>query len=1137
MESRFRAGSLLGLCGLLVLSVNSAVCGQEPPVPAIPEVVAPKDDPENQSSPKFIYLPYSDLNGTFEKPEASAVVPSGEYRRLLKALQESQASLTLPDALISQADYEITVERDFARIKAQLKVHVMRQGWSELPVNFAGATIGSLSSDDQVLMRGRGDGRNTLLFPKEGEYDVELQLAAPVHQSPEAKEIAFECPPVALTSVRFTAPGAGQQVTLTPAGRPLRIEEKTPETTQVNAQVGVTGKLSIKWRAADSQKPTMDLLTSVNNRTLLTIADGLIHTETWLTYDILRGELDQARILLPKSTRLLDVLANQGVANWSTAEEGENQILTVKLTQPARQQLQITLRSESPLTESEFPVAGVSPDKVTGGIHAMDAVRESGQIAIRHSADLSVNVVQQQGLVRIESAEADPKLAGPNAMLFKFYSPQISLVLNSKPVEPRISVDQQIAIVLQEEELQFTNQLAYQIELAGLFEVVLQLPEGAIIDQVTCPQLKEFSVDPATRKLTVSLRERTLGTLGLLVQGHVSLKGQDSPEFKLPLLEPLSVERETGKVQLSAKESLEVQVLPEGLEAAQPLPIGGNTRRGDLVTFAAWTFNRRPVVIPVRVVHKPTRLRASVGTLISVDPEVTHVTSKVSFQVQYSPLGEFRIEVPEAISGRLQIEVEPGNTACAPIKQKTAGTAENGKVVWTIQTQRDVMGDQTFLLSYDLPSPAAQNATEKTLALQFVRPLGLVDDAGEVTTPLVEMRGEISLKKEKTLAISAVSSGEGIEQVDVRELTLLPRDGTLAFRYFRNDQDQPVGLNVQAGRFDIQDVVDTVVTRGLIEIVTSEDQAITYRCRFRVKSSERQRLLVALPPGLEVLGAFLNDREVKLEKADVPVPPSINQSLTPYWINVARPESSETPFLLTFQFLWNLKSGKHAHLLEESLLHLPIPAVAGGNQGVVQELKVIVWMPEQFTLLGDPDPFLLQKNRRPLSFILGTPADHRTSHLGDWVTDGGRGAGGFAELPTEGREAFVYTTLGNAGEITLRVWNKLWMTLLVSVTIVLIAWILLGTSWENKLGVLLLMAFAATLYGMFDSFGLWQLLHAARYGLLVMLAMWFLRGFFNLLRPQRGPDRRDYHPTNVPYAVIPPPGVFDHLQPDSGNAS
>jgi len=1151
---------------LLVISCVSGIfsvaqaqdsSASDQPIPA-----ASKEGASADSEPKTIYIPFSDLNQAFGKPDASVVIPRDEYRKLLEALRQGTNARIAPAAVIREADYKVHVDGDMARIAAHFKIHVLRQGWTEVPVQFGPATIGSMKSAENVLLRGLEDGKNGLLFPKAGDYDVELQLACRIQQSPDAREISFSCPMVSLTSLQVTVPGEGQKIEFVPAGinvSAAHSESKKSEgdqkVTQASANIGATSKITIRWSPSESQVPTMNLLASVNNRTLITLGDGLIHTEAFLSYDILRGELTQTRIVLPKAARLLDVFAEKETAAWTAAVEGDNQVVTVTLPHPVKQKLQLTVRSETPLSESEFSVAGISPEKTAMGIHALDAVREGGQIAVRHSNDLMVNVLEQQGLIRIENGDADPKLTGANALLFKFYSPQILLRLNARPVEPRLQVDHQIELLFRETELQFVNRLSYLVERAGVFELTYQLPEGALIDQVSSPQMKEFSLDSATRKLTVSLRERTQGRIDVQIRGHLPLAESGQNDVKLPLLEPLQVDREQGSVQVFSPEAMEVQAASTGLESAQPEPIGPEIRNGNLQLASAWTFTRRPVVIPVHVLHKPTRLQATLGTVVQLEPELAHVSSTLTYQIEYAPVDEFRMEIPEMVSSRVQIEIPPGDTTSAPIKQRTQAPPQNGLVVWTIQTQRKVAGQQTFLITYDqIPTSSETTASSSTTnstassanaetapsahsgqnyEFHPIRPLGSLNADGKETAPVVEFRGEITLKKDRTLAMTANTTGNGIEQVDVRELKLLPTDGTLAFRYFRDDAENPVALNVKTGRFDLQDVVATAVSRGLVEIVASEDQSVTYRCRYRVKSTERQRLLVFLPKDLEVLGAFLNDREVKLEKADIKPPAGLSDALVPFWVNVARPESSETPFLFTFQFLWNLKSGTTSHLLQESLLHLPLPVIGQENRGVVQELKVVIWMPREYALVGDPDPFLLAKRDRTCSFIRGMPANHSTAGLEEWVTAGETRATGFAELPTEGRKAFIFSTLGGPSEITTRVWNKTWMTVLISVALALIGWILLGTSWENKLGILLLMAFIAVMYGLFDSHGLAQGIHAARYGLAFVLIMWFIRCLSHPFRPAPSVKPPEYCSTEIPYAVIPPPGVFDRLQPGS----
>lgn len=1098
-----------------------------------------KPDPAKNSPPRTIYVPFSELNSTLDPGDSKVVIPQSEYRRILEALKSGEREAKIPSAVISSADYQIDVEDDQALIKAALKVDALREKWADVPVQFGNASIGGIvSRPEGAILSGQGDGKYLLIFPESGRYEIELDLAAKVQQSPESKKVDVVCPPTGLATVQVTVPGENQRIQIQPEGVRHSVQEQPEGKTRAVARMGGVSAFTINWKPPQSQMPAMDLLASVDNQTVINIADGLIHTEASLNYHILRGSLSQVRFAIPKSARLLDVVVDGGGRRWTTAEEGGEQIVTATLNPTALGKCQIVIRTEAKLPDEEFTLIGGEGANSVAGVRTLDTVRESGTVVVRHSADLSVQVLQQQGLVRVENTESRQNTEDANALRYKFYSPQTRLTMTVRPLEPRVSVVQTSKFTLREQELNLSSQFQFDIEQAGIFELVFQVPPDVVVDQVQCPEMKEFNFDTESRKLTLSLRQKTIGALKVDLQGHRPLSGDFSGELQLPIVEPLSVDRETGTVTLVSQDALSVQALPEGVGAAQPLPVD-NTKAGfGLHIASAWSFSRRPVTIPVRVTRKPTRLSASVATLVHVDPEQASIKSNINYSIGYAPVDTFRFDVPEALSRGLQIELTPGSSSSAPIKQKVASEPQDGRVVWTIQTQRGVVGTQSFQVSSVVPFTESEEGANagKSLNVQFIRPLGLVNAQGEVTTPLIDFRGEAAFTKDRTLALSTTATGNDIEQIDLRELSLLPKEGTLAYRYFRDDAAHPVSVQANSGRFDLQDVLATVVTRGLVEVVTSEDDSATYRCRFQIKTSERQRLLLALPKDLEVLGVFVNNREVKLEKADVPLPKDMDSSLAPFWVSVVRTESSETPFLLTIQFLWNLQTGTHASLLEESLLHLPLPVAAVGPTAGVQELKVVIWVPEETALVGDANPFLLQKERRLASFIRGTPADHDVSSLDQWITSGQSQTASFAELPTQRRTPFQYSTIGGESSITARMWNRMWMTILISVTVGVIGWILSGTSWENKLGVLLLMAFAATIYGLYDSHGLALGVHAARFGLLFLLGLWIVRGLFQGQRSLSRHAPREYDPTDISYAVIPPPGVFDHLKSDPGNA-
>lgn len=1091
---------------------------------------------------RIIYVPFSKLGDTLDQPDSSVVLPYAEYLKLKQQWEESRKPEQPVSVVLTQADYVGVVEKDFARLTLTLQAKVLGPAWSRIPIQFGAAAVGKVTGKD-VLIRGTGEGAYELIFGQPGEQIVTIELGVPVSQSPDGRRFDFSCPPVAVQTIDITVPEAEQAIEIQPTGLREPVEQQPEQGTRAIVQTGSTQHIQVAWRARASQKPEMDLLASVTNRTLVTIGDGLIHTDTWLTYDVLRGRLAQFQIVVPADHRILDINANVRIKSWKPTERDGRQVVDVVLLAASDKPVTLDVHTQRKLGTDAFETIGLSEEGTTWGVHALDAVRESGQFAVRHSPDLTLNVLDQTGLIRIEQQSVDQQLAGDNALAFKFYSPRARLQLSAKPVEPRLTVTNSTAVIFTEDELRSESQFQYAVERTGIFGLQLQLPEDFQVDAVECPLMKEYTVDDATRRLNVTLAERHQGGLMLVVKGHREFDASmDSSEQVLPVVEPLNVERETGSVMVFAKDAIEVVTSTEGLAGAQPLPAPPQMR--DQARLAsAWSFTRRPLTIPVRTIRKPTRLSARVASTIDVQPEVTEVKHTVRFLVEYAGIDTFRVNVPEAVSDQVRIEVAPGSNVA--IKQKTASDPVEDWVTWTIVMQREVLGEQAFELSWFVqsaeaetneagtapadpeptPADAAPNADvdaddanaadpnaatatansdedkPERLSLSLVRPLGMQNEDGEDTTPLSKVYGEVLITKERSVSLSTTAEGGEIEAIDLRELQLLPQEGTDAFRYFKLPETGTATLAITRTRHEIQEVVATVVPRALVEVVTDEDAEATYRCRMLVKSTERQRLLVHLPKDLQVLGVFVNNRDIKLERAEVADQQGM-ELWDHYWVNVARTGSSEDPFLLTFQFLWHLDHPLGRSQFGRGRLALPLPLLGGmGSGAAIQELKVCVWVPDDYVLVGNPDHFKLHQLRRYVDeVLLGSRPDRDAQSLESWIQQGVSQATGFLQFPTQGRQPYIYTNLGGAAQLRVVWWHRLTMTLLFSGAAALIGLILINTPWENKLGILLLAGFAAVLYGVNDSHGLFSGMQAAQYGLITLIGLWLIHGVFSVLK-------------------------------------
>lgn len=1121
-------------CLLITLVSNRSAAAQEKPTAEGPAKVVELPPPATDWE-RLVYLPYKNLKQVFEKEGAAVFMP---YAQFIKMWDKTRAGdLRDPakppvNAVITEAAYTGRIAGDVANIEAALTIQVLGKPWVELPIQFGDAAIGKVTStDDKVLLQATGNGTYALLFPKAGEHKVRLELTAKVRTSPDGRSVEIDCPASGITSVDLTVPAGDQAVEITPQAvvTPQQGDDKT---TRIKANLGATKKIGARWHPRLSTAPAMEVLTTLQNVLDLRIADGLVHSHATLTYQVLRGQVDQLRIAVPLDHRILDVTA-AGLKSWKTTKDAKSQIVTVDLLGADAKTIAVEVHTERPVPDGPLELAGVDDMGLYRGIHALGEVRENGIVVVGQSTDLALSVQQQSGLVRIEAAEVPEALRRPENQFYKYYTPKFRLQVAVKPVEPRLLVEHRTQIVFRDDELQLVSQLGYTVERAGVFELRFRLPENLKIDRVDCDPMKEFQAPEGAGLLIVALREKTLGKIAVTITAHRALDPADKDSHPLPLIEPLGTARENGTITVYGPDSLEIIADEKGVQGAQPArpDAGVPLQVGPARLASSWSYTRRPE-IPVRTERKPTRLTAAVATTITIRQDLTEVVTIVNYGVLFAGTDTFRFAVPEAVAAEVQIE--SADPAGSPIKQKSrAEAAEDGWVAWTVVMQRELTGRIPIRVRYDLKPEQKDKITNIA-----VEPVRVLDTPGKTeASPRIvpaAVSGEITVQKDRSLSVSA--KGEDFEAIDVRELTLLPQEGNLAYRYFKQPEklSDPFKLELTATRHEIQEVVETVVAQAFVEVVVTEDQRATYRCRYRLKTSERQRLAIDLPKDIDILDTFVAGKRVDLEKENVK---STTKDRDAYTLNVARATPSDEPFVIALVFRAPFKENPlrgRGGVLRLAFPHLGGETKQGHAAVAVQQLRTAIWVPKDFALVGTPKDFTPEQPTR-LDLVTGAVGySGSTAPLESWFGDAASAGGAGFAFTTAGR-AFAYSRLGSSDAIEVSYWRTNWYTWWISGTLAVIAVVLAYTSWENRLSIILLVGFGCAMYSLHDPDQTINGLAAARWGIAAMLAFWFIHA---MNRPKPRAEPAVYNPADpatavsAMAAVIPPPGT----PPTSGDA-
>jgi len=1050
---------------------------------------------------RLVYVPFRSLQQTLAGEGAVAIVPLRLLNDWWGRLQTLEAKhLTEPAAVgagLAEARYVITLDGDLARIEADLAVRVLTDDRLRLPLRFGTAALGELSCDDKrVWLRAVGDGEYEVRFPEPGAYRVRFEMAARVRNTPSGREIQLEIPRSVTTSVQLTVPGEEQAFDLEPLA--AAVETVVSEgVSRLTARLPATGSLIARWRPRTVAEPVLDPLATVKNVTQVRLGDGLIQSESRLDYQILRGSLGRVEVRAPLGTRIIEVTA-PGLKSWSVAPDDSGQTISVELLEGESKRLPVRVLTESSLPTETFAVAGMTEAGQVQGVHAGGGWRENGILTVSSTADLAVVIEKQQGLIRVEPVEVPPELARADALAWRYFNTGFELRMTARPVAPRIQSQRHSQVLFREAGWELTEEFQLQIDRASVFELRFGLPAELVVDSVEGDAVKSHQVVGDPPELLVTLRDGVQGEVRLKVTGRRRLTGPEESSRTLTLLTPRLAVRDRGEVWAAAAENLELVFDDRSVERLQPATAPPAAPPAGARWLAGWVFPALPE-FTWSMNRRSPRWGATVATSVRVRRDLAEIETQVAGTVQYAPLDTFRLAIPENLADSLR--VLPGSPQTPPIRQQAreeGGPA--GWVFWKIVLQRPVLGPFQLNLRADQKLGLPPGARQLRFAVAPIRVrTGGLDGTDTLANP-TSVEGQVVVQRDRTLSVGA-EADEGLESIDLRELTLLSGEGDLAFRYGAQPDEfgQPQSLQLTSTQLEIQPVLETLVSKAALEAVVTEDSKVTCRMRYELRTSERQRLDLVLPKDSIPLDTVVAGKRVELERSPVESP---DKRWDAYQIPVIRNRTADEPFViaLIYQTPYNPRPlpGRGGNLQ----IFVPRLGKGAGDEGVViQQLRTAVWVPQEFGLVRVPQGFTAVHPAR-FSWLQGAVGHATdTADLDRWFGTGGEGLYAFQ---TAGR-AYEYARLGEIPALTVSYWKTDFFTWWISGALLAAGIVLTKTSWSNRVSILLLCTFGLALLSMQSWDLVIHLLGAARFGLGCALAWWIVQGLRGL-RTSRDSD-------------------------------
>ncbi|HVY71755.1 MAG TPA: hypothetical protein VHH73_17620, partial [Verrucomicrobiae bacterium] len=191
----------------------------------------------------------------------------------------------------------------------------------------------------------RDGNRVGVLLPNAGAASIRARILARINGDVTRRQLAFKIPPALASRLSLFSDEADAEIEFPGAVSFQRAPKSNG--TQLDAVLGATEDLQLRWTPRFKRAAEGGATVFVQQSAVVTFQNGMATTRSVLDYQVPQGDLQQLRVQLPKSRRLLRV-SGETVRSWHQNPANHNE-LVVELLRGASPACRLELELEQSL--------------------------------------------------------------------------------------------------------------------------------------------------------------------------------------------------------------------------------------------------------------------------------------------------------------------------------------------------------------------------------------------------------------------------------------------------------------------------------------------------------------------------------------------------------------------------------------------------------------------------------------------------------------------------------------------------------------------------------------------------------------------------------------------------------------------
>lgn len=667
----------------------------------------------------------------------------------------------------------------------------------------------------------KGGTHYELQFSKPGEWPIEVKFVAGIRKDKEWEHLSFRA-----------ASGTVAPVTLKGWDKEVTFREGGVISDGDSGFLPATGQCQIAWKE-ERKIGEGKLFFSTTAKIETRVTAGLLKQIQQIEYRILQGELNQLDLQLIGEGEILNV-EGPGVAGWKLDEADNSRTLSVKLSQPIKDQASLIVRTQQPL--SAFPVQAEALR-----ITPVGTVRHSGHIRLTNEGSVRLETSGLTGLTQLSPEQyPDNPINARQVFVYRFPSAEYAYEISADRIQPETSVSEILLYRFSETERVIESQLELDIREAPIREWNLLFPEQYSVVSVSGTSVADYVVgSEATdgqRNLKIIFSADVSGRQLIALQWELSTPAE-AGDWELPRIDHPEAEAIRGDIGVITEPGFRIGVADTELLVEKPLSYFPKQVPGLQQAFRireeGWS-----ATMDVEVLAKS--IQADVFHLYSLSEGTAYGSVLINYFVTGAPISELSVTVPSDL----------GNVTT---DGKDVRSFRQEEETLFVTLHQPVIGAYTLLITFEEPLGREGG----TIQPGRVTPLGVEGERGflQIVSPM-QVKTEVATVSDSLLKLDALEL-----PAEFQLLSAAPSLG--AWQY----TSRPFDLSIDVTWYEPGTTVGQVIEFSEIQSRVSRDGEVVSDLLYFVKSRGRQALRLDLPENTRLWAVTVAGKPVTARQA------------------------------------------------------------------------------------------------------------------------------------------------------------------------------------------------------------------------------------------------------------------------------